>query len=190
MLLPAFPREKKSRNQPLPQPLMGSFFWPPRFSPQPPPQAPKPAPELERLKYSAGNWTSDSEMKASPFGPGGNLTSNDRDEWMSGGFFLVAHSDFKGAMGPGAGLALMGYNTEDKVYTYDAYNSIGEADHSIGTVSGDTWTWTNDQKMGGKVIKGKFIIKELSPTSYTFKYEMASETGEWSTIMEGKAIKK
>ncbi len=157
---------------------------------QAPPQAPKPAPELERLKYFAGNWTSDSEMKASPFGPAGKFTSNDRDEWMSGGFFLVAHSDFKGAMGPGTELAVMGYNTEDKVYTYDAYNSIGEADHSIGTVSGDTWTWTNDQKMGGKVIKGKFIIKELSPTSYTFKYEMASETGEWSTIMEGKATKK
>src|SRR5260370_31201810 len=94
---------------------------------QAPPQAPKPAPELERLKYFAGNWTSDSEMKASPFGPAGKFTSNDRDEWMSGGFFLVAHSDFKGAMRPGTELAVLGYSAENKADTDAAINSMGDS---------------------------------------------------------------
>ena len=38
-------------------------------------------------------------------------------------------------------------------------------------------------------MRGRFTVKESSPTSYTFKFEMAPDTGDFSTIMEGKAIK-
>ena len=157
---------------------------------QNPPQAPQPAPELKRVNYFVGTWTTEADMKPSPYGPGGKFTGTDHAAWMEGGFFLVTHSDFKSPMGPGTELSVIGYNTEEKVYTYDAYNSMGEADHSKGTVAGDTWTWTSDEKMGGKEIKGRFIIQELSPTSYSFKFEMQPEGGEWSTIMEGKSTKK
>jgi hypothetical protein len=47
----------------------------------------------------------------------------------------------------------------------------------------------SNEKMGGKVMRGRFTVKELSPTSYTFKFEMAPEGGDWATIMEGKATK-
>jgi hypothetical protein len=43
--------------------------------------------------------------------------------------------------------------------------------------------------MGGKVIKGRYTVKVLSPTSYTFKFETASDAGDWNTVMEGKATK-
>jgi len=153
------------------------------------PEKPKPAPELERLNYFAGNWSTEADMKASPWGPAGKFTGKDHCEWMPGKFFLVTHSSVNSPMGPGTEIAVMGYKADDKVYTYDAYNSMGEADHSTGTVSGDTWTWTSDTKMGGKVLKGRFIIKELSPTSYSFKFDMQPEGGQWSTLMEGKSTK-
>ncbi|HTD24639.1 MAG TPA: DUF1579 family protein [Terriglobales bacterium] len=157
---------------------------------QAPPQAPKPGPELKRFDYFVGTWATEADMKPSPYGPGGKFTGIDRTEWMPGNFFLLIHSDFNSPMGPGKELAVMGYKTDDKVYTYNAYNSMGEADHSTGTVEGDTWTWMSNDKIGGKEIKGRFTMKIVSPTSYTFKYEMASETGEWATLMEGKATKK
>ena len=153
------------------------------------PEKPKPAPELDRLNYFAGNWNTVTDMKASPYGPAGKYTSKDNSEWMPGKFFLVTHSMMNGPMGPGTQVAVMGYKTDDKVYTYDAYDSMGQANHSTGTVAGDTWTWTDEQKMGGKSFKGRFIIKELSPTSYSFKYDMQPEGGDWSTLLEGKSTK-
>ena len=62
---------------------------------------PKPAPELAKLDYLAGTWTSDADLKPSPFGPGGKMTSTDEARWMEGKFFLVMHSKFTGAMGDG-----------------------------------------------------------------------------------------
>jgi hypothetical protein len=157
---------------------------------QNPPQAPKPSPELKRLNYFVGHWATEAEMKPSPFGPGGKFTSKEHTEWMPGDFFLVTHSQWKGAsMGEGTGLAVMGYNADEKVYTYNAFNSMGEAEASKGKVDGDTWTWTSNEKMGGKPTKSRFTVKELSPTSYSFKFEIAPEGGDWATIMEGKATK-
>lgn len=60
---------------------------------------PKPAPELSKLDYLAGDWISDGDMKPSPMGPGGKMSSVDHVQWMEGNFFLVMHSKFKGAMG-------------------------------------------------------------------------------------------
>ncbi len=159
------------------------------ISAQTPPQAPKPGPEHKRLAYFAGDWTSEGEAKPSPFGPGGKFTSKDHTRWQPGGFFLVTHSEWKGAMGDGTGLAVMGYNSDEKVYTYHEFNSMGEAVSSKGTVAGDTWTWNSESKMGGKVMKTRFTIKELSPTSYSYKFEMAPQGGEWATIVEGKSTK-
>lgn len=154
-------------------------------------QMPKPAPELSKAEYFVGTWNSEGEMKPGPMGPGGKMTMTERNKWMDGGFFLTMHSEFKSAtMGSGSGMAYMGYDADKKVYTYDEFNSMGEAEHSTGTVDGDTWTWTSDEHMGGNTMKGRFTIKTLSPTSYTFKFEMSPDGNSWSTMMDGKATKE
>jgi hypothetical protein len=110
---------------------------------------------------------------------------------MDGGFFLVTQSDFKSAaMGNATGTAYMGYNADEKVYTYDEFNTMGENVHSKGTVDGDTWSWTNDMKMGPQTMKGRYSMKILSPTSYTYRFEMSPDGTKWDTVMEGKATKK
>jgi hypothetical protein len=45
------------------------------------------------------------------------------------------------------------------------------------------------RKVGGKLMKSRFIMKESSPTSYTMKWETLSDTGAATTIMEGTARK-
>ena len=116
--------------------------------------APKPAPELKKLDVFVGAWTLDGTMKPGMMGPGGTMTENEKCEWMDGGFYLVCHSDYKSSMGNGVGLSVMGYSTEDKAYTYREFSSIGEFEDSRGTLDGDTWTWTNDEKMGGMTHEG------------------------------------
>jgi Protein of unknown function (DUF1579) len=153
-------------------------------------QAPKPGPELKKLGYFVGSWTLQGDEKPGPMGPGGKWSGSETLEWMKGGYFLVSHSTFKSAsMGSGSGTAYMGYNVNDKMYTYDEFNTMGEAAHSKGTLDGDNWNWTSEEKMGGQMMKERFSMKILSPTSYTMKFEMSSDGNKWDTVMEGKATK-
>jgi hypothetical protein len=150
----------------------------------------KPVPEHKKLDMFAGSWTLDGDIKPGPMGPGGKMTENQKCEWMDGNFFLMCHADFKGASMSGTEFSVMGYSTDDKMYTYREFNSYGEFEESRGALDGDTWTWTSDEKMGGTTIKGRFTMKVTSPTSYNFKYEMSQDGTTWSTIMDGKATKK
>jgi Protein of unknown function (DUF1579) len=152
-------------------------------------EMPKPGPEVKKLDMFAGLWTLDGEMKATSMGPGGKMTETEKCEWMDGGFFVVCHADFKGSMGSGSGITVMGYSTDDKIYTYREFNSWGEFTDSKGSVDGDTWTWTNEEKMGAMTMKGRFTMKITSPTSYNFSYEMSEDGVKWTNVLEGKATK-
>lgn len=153
-------------------------------------EMPKPGPELKKLDYLVGTWKDEGDVKPGPMGPGGKFTGTDSWAWMDGGFFLVNHSKFTGAgMGAGSSTAFMGYDTDKKVYTYDEFNSWGESVHSTGTVEGNTWTWLSDSKMGTQMMKGRYTMVILSPTSYSFKFETSQDGATWNQVMEGKATK-
>jgi hypothetical protein len=155
--------------------------------------APKPGAEVKKLDYFLGTWTTDATIGPGPWGAGGKFTATDTTEWMPGGFFLEAHSDFKMPPelgGDGKVVAFMGYDTNENVYTYDEFNSQGHRDVSKGTVSGDTWTWTSTQNYGGQEIKQKMTVKVLSPASYNMKFEVSMDGTNWTTFMEGKVTKK
>ncbi len=149
---------------------------------------PKPGPEHKKLDYFTGNWNCDSDMKPTPMGPGGKMTMIDNSKWMDGGFFVVIHSQYKSAsMGSGNGISFLGYDADEKKYTYNEFNSDGEAIVSKGTVDGDAWTWIGDMKQPPG--KGRFSEKILSPTSYAFKFEMSSDGAHWTPVMDGKCTK-
>lgn len=152
-------------------------------------EMPKPGPEHKKLDVFAGSWVLEGDMKPGAMGSGGKMTENEKCEWMEGNFFLVCHTDFKSSMGNGTGVSVMGYSADDKTYTYREFNSWGEFDDSKGSVDGDTWTWTSDEKMGGTMVKGRFTMKITSPTSYTFTFEMSQDGTKWTLFMDGKATK-
>ena len=152
-------------------------------------ETPKPVPELKKLDYFAGRWNAQGVLKAGPMGPGGKFTGTNRVQWMDGGFFLVTHSVFSGTMGKGAETAYMGYDSNEKVYTYDSFNTLGEADHAKGNLQGDTWTWLSETRVRAQTIKGRLTQKVLSPTAYSFKFEISSDGVTWSTILEGNDTK-
>src|SRR6266566_1939417 len=134
-------------------------------------EIPKPAPELKKLDYFAGTWTTEGEIKPGPMGSGGKFTGTNHVQWMDGAFFLVTHSEFNGAMGKGAETSYMGYDGNDNV-------------------DGDTWTWQSETRMGSQTIKGRLTIKVLSATAYNFKFEMSPDGTTWNTVLEGKDTKK
>jgi Protein of unknown function (DUF1579) len=154
------------------------------------PEAPKPGPETKKLEAFAGKWKGESTMSPGPWGPGGTMTSDDDCTWFDGGFQLVCKGSGDGAMGKVKSEMALGWNAEEKVYKYMGWDSTGMMGTANGTVSGNTWTYTGEDKMGGKMIKSKYTIVITSPTSYTFKWETSEDNKAWKTAMEGKSTKK
>lgn len=154
---------------------------------------PKPGPEVKKLDYFVGSWTTEGMVGQGPWGAGGKFTWSETTEWMTGNFFVVGHSDFKMPAevgGDGKETTYMGYDTDQNVYTFDAFSSQGRHQVSKGTFSGDTWTWTSEASYEGTDIKQKMTMKVVSPTSYSMKFEISMDGTTWMTFMEGKATKK
>ena len=153
------------------------------------PVAPTPGPELGRLHYFVGSWDYEFTMRSSSYGPGGKMTGRDQNEMMPGGFFLVSHSKGTGPIGDFSALAVFGYDVQEKMYTYNAFNNWGEREAFKGTVDGVHWTWLSDSKVAGKMVKTRFSLTEISKESYSMKFEMMNKDGSWTEIMTGKAAK-
>ena len=156
---------------------------------QAPPEMPKLGAEHKRMGYFVGNWKGEADVKQSPSGPAVKLTFTERIEWFPGGFFLIVHAEVKGPLGEMKSLAVMGYNSDEKVYTFHSFNNLGMAESAKGTVQGDTWTVVGESKMFGKPMKARYVIQELSPTSCGLKFDSSTDGRTWSTIMEGKLTK-
>jgi Protein of unknown function (DUF1579) len=153
-------------------------------------EMPKPGPEVKKLAYFVGTWTSEGDMKENPFGmPPGKFTGTDKCEWFTGGYQLVCHSTGKGPMGSMHGLFILSYNANEKMYSYYGIDSMGMAQQSTGKVDGDAWIYTADEKMGGKTYHGRYTMNTSSPDSYNFKYETSEDGQKWTTMMEGKSTK-
>jgi hypothetical protein len=152
---------------------------------QAPPQPPKPGPEHKKLEYFVGKWTVESEIKANEFVRAGKTVSTDTCTLGPGGFYVECFAE--GQMP--TRLAIIGYDSQAKVYTSYYANSGGLVGTATGSANGNTWTWMVEDKFAGKAIKGRTTITMSSPTQYTAKYEMADGKGGYVTILEGTATK-
>jgi hypothetical protein len=162
----------------------------PQFAASQAQEAPKPGPEHKRLGYFVGKWKAEGEVKPGVMGPGGKMTATDTCEWFEGQMSVICHSEGKGPMGPSKSVGILGYNPEEKVYTYYGVdNHMSMSSIPKGKVQGDTWTYTDESMMGGKKMRSRVTIKELSPTEYTFRMEIQGPDGKWMPAMESKNTK-
>jgi hypothetical protein len=155
--------------------------------------APKPGPEVKKLDCFVGTWTTEGTIPQGPWGMGGKFSSTGTTEWMDGNFFVVNHSDFKMPPelgGDGKEMFIMGYDAQQNAYIYEGFNSQGRHESSKGAVNGDTWTWTSEANYGGQNVEQRSTIKVLSPTSFSYKFEISMDGTTWMTFMEAKATKK
>jgi hypothetical protein len=157
---------------------------------QAPPPA-KPGPEHARLGYFVGKWKAEGEIKPGPMGPGGKLTSADDCQWFEGRFSVICRSEGTTPMGATKSIGMIGYSSEEKVYTYYAVDNSNMTMASVpkGTIQGNTWTFTDESTMGGQKVKSRVTIKELSPKSYSFRMEFQGPDGKWMPAVESTNTK-
>jgi hypothetical protein len=153
---------------------------------------PAPNPEQKRLGYFVGHWTTEADVKPNPFMPAGKMTSVDTCTWFAGEYAVVCTSEGTSPMGPAKALGIMGYSTEEKVYTYYGLDNSPMAMASVakGTYEKGVWTYEDESKMGGKTVKSRYTVNEESPRAYAFSWAMLGDDGAWKTVVEGTSTKK
>ena len=156
---------------------------------QAPQGPPKPGPEHKKLEYWVGKWNGQADSKASPFGPAGKGTSVETCRWLPGGFFVICERTGNGPMGEVKGTGIMGYDANEKKYTYYAADRAGGAFMAKGTVSGNVWTWTTSMNMAGKSYRLKYTATATPPNGQSFKFEYAEGNGPMQMVGEGKATR-
>jgi hypothetical protein len=151
----------------------------------------KPGPEHARLAYFVGKWKAEGEVKPGPMGPGGKITTTDDCQWFEGKFSVICRTEGTTPSGPTRSIGILGYSSEEKVYTYYGVDNSGMTMSSVpkGTIQGDTWTYTDESTMGGQKVKSRVTIKEVSPKSYTFRMEFQGPDGKWVPAMESTNTK-
>jgi len=147
---------------------------------------PQPGPEHQRLAFMVGKWRSEAEMKPGALGPGGRMTFTQTCEWYSGGFAVVCNSVSNWAHGDVKALSITSYDPGEKRYVYFETNTSGENTLAKGTIDGPTWTWLGQSRMGGKLLRNRFIMKEVPPDAAAYTFEMADGDGPWAEVMHGK----
>ena len=161
--------------------------WVPALYAQNPPAPPQPGPAQAKLAFFVGRWANLSEMKPGPMGPGGSMSGTDVCEWFMGGFHVVCRGEGHSPTGDMKNLGILGYDSERQRYTYYGIDNsgIGSGDMAYGQVAGDTWSWEGESMMGGQAVKLRYVVKQVSPDSYTFEFSMSVAGGPWTVAMTG-----
>jgi hypothetical protein len=150
---------------------------------------PKPGPEVQKLGFFVGEWKSEGTVKENGFMPSGKFESKDKCEWFEGHFAVVCHAKGKSPSGATHGIAIMGWSSEEKVYVYYGVENNPMAMTTVprGTVEGDVWTWNDESKMGGQLVKNRYVMTVTGKKTYDFHWDLMGPDGQWKVIMEGKA---
>lgn len=155
-------------------------------------KAPKPGPEVERLGFFVGKWKTSGEMKETPFWPAGKYSEKATCEWFAGKYSVVCKIKGKGPMGPMEGLGIMGYSTEEKAYVYYGVDNSPMAWTSVprGTFADGVWTYDDESRMGGKMVKSRYVMKQDGKKSYTSTWSILGEDGKWLVAMEATSTRE
>ena len=124
-------------------------------------------PQHQRMSFFLGDWTASGNSKISPKSPAVPFTLKEHGEWVTDGYFLETKTSMKSDLGTVNSERVMGYNVEDKTYTYNVYNSLGEHQVALGHLNGNTWTWNSEEKLNGIVVTGRYTIVETGQNSFT-----------------------
>jgi ketosteroid isomerase-like protein len=147
-------------------------------------------PELKALEWFAGRWTLESEAKtASAFGPAGKSSMAMDCRWAAGGQQLFCAAD---GMTPGGvyhDFAVYAWDAEAKAYRGFDIDNTGMATQFGITKAKDSWVFTYDLKMGGKAVKMRMTLTDITADGCTFKQEMGVGGGPLALFIEGKAKK-
>jgi hypothetical protein len=153
-------------------------------------EMPKPGPEHQRLGVFVGNWTFEGELKPGPMGPGGKTTGTDRIEWMPGNFFVQRSYQGKSPNGETQGLEILGYDGAKKIYTFNAFDNLGNMASGTMSVKGNTWITTGTMTTAATTTRDRCSLEfGAGGSTLTMKCEISTDGKTWTPAFDGRAKK-
>lgn len=149
------------------------------------PAARVPFAEVRRLGDLVGTWKISGQMQKSPMGPGGKTDATETCSWFEGEFFVVCHTSGTTPMGKTAGMSIFGWDADHKTYTFQSIDNFGMASTAKGKFDGNTWTWNNEEMMGGKKMKSRFVLVQESPERRRMSWSISPDGQTWSELFSG-----
>jgi hypothetical protein len=155
-------------------------------------KAPVPGPETQKLGFFVGKWKTSGEVKETPFMPAGKYSGQETCEWFPGRWSVVCRSKGKGPMGPAEGLGIMTWSGDEKAYLYFGIDNSPMVPTSLprGTLSGDTWTYEDESRMGGQLVKSRYVMVQTGRNSYRATWSILGPDGKWKPVMEGTGTRQ
>jgi hypothetical protein len=150
-----------------------------------PPPTRAPFAEVRRLGDLVGTWKITGQMQKSPMGPGGKTDGTETCAWFEGEYFVVCRTSGTAPMGKTASMSTFGWDAEHKTYTYQSIDNFGRASAAKGKLDGNTWTWSNDEMMGGKKMKSRFVLVQESPDRRRMSWSISPDGQTWSELFSG-----
>jgi hypothetical protein len=91
--------------------------------------------------------------------------------------------------GPVEELSVYGYDPEAKAYWNYDFDSTGL--NSVGKVvlKDGSWTHVWDFKVGGKPVRMRLVLSDITPNGCAWKNDYSMAGGPWTPLAEGKATK-
>ncbi len=152
--------------------------------------APKPGPEHKKLEIWVGDWTWESEVLATPFGPAGKSTGKSSVRPILGGFFVEWRSEDKGPTGATQGIEIDGYDPVTKKFTWNFFTSDGTTQTVTYTIEGNTVSISGTQVTGGNQAKIRgTVVFAPDFMSFVEKREMSIDGKVWMPVFESKSTK-
>ena len=137
----------------------------------------EPGPEHRLLGIFIGKWINEGQTIASGDIPAVKILTSDVYEWMPGRFFVL-HTAY-GRIGNAdvGGTEILSYDASSKTYRSLFFDSQGNINTDVLSVSGNTWTWQ------GKTHRATAVFSSDGKTQ-TVHHERSGDDGNWVPAMD------
>jgi hypothetical protein len=140
---------------------------------------PNNSPEHQQLDVFVGKWTTEGVTKD---GRTVAIRGTETYEWMPGGFFLIHNLDIRVGDDDYKAHEIIGYDTSQKIYTVNSFDSWGQRDSYQAAVQNTTWTYSGGMRRGSVVFND-------DGNRMTADWQMSFDGHDWQPWMDLKSTK-
>jgi hypothetical protein len=138
-------------------------------------------PDYQKMAGLVGDWTSEGQGVASPFGPAGTQSFKIKSEWFPGGFAVVRHLDgSKSASGEYHGLQILTFDRTSKDYPWHWFDNTGAAGVSRVAITDNSLIETYELTAQGKTYKIRGRLTGLGSDRLVWVQEYSEDGKVWT----------
>jgi hypothetical protein len=149
------------------------------------PELPKPALELQKLAFLAGDWVHDETYEASPMGPAGKGAGRSRNQWVLGDHHLYMVYAGNTPMGKMEGRGFLRWDPSAKAYALDWFDNTGLSFHYRGDFGPDgALSLSGEYSHGGQKVREQITVLKQDDGQVKLKSAIALGDAEMKPVAE------